>query len=388
MNKKLNCIIYLSAIFFVKAGLTQALEPGLYAQAEIEAAHSDNIYRVVEDLAQSDNYLLVSPTLNFVGGYGKQRYMIEYNGDYSEFFEVNSANFYDHELKGEINFEHTLKFSSNFILGYQEDHEEPGSINRVQLDMTEYNKFTQRFAVAELNYGTEASIGLLEFKYRKNDRDYKNNGLDYLDSKSDQYTGTFFFRVAPKTKTYIQALFSDNTYEPAGTFRLDNSFQRYQLGITWNYSSKIIGDIGIGYQQRDYALERLQDIDGLAYNAEINWIVNTYSTLAFVASRESIDSSIEEAGGFLRTSMATKLRHEITPRLKFFLDIGYAEDELVFDSSRVDKFYAADLSFEYELTTASTIGAFYSYEERDSTALEAKYSANSFGINIIISLEN
>lgn len=363
-------------------------EPGLFATADASIVHDDNIYRVIDDLAQSDTYLRLRPELAAVGGLGKHRFQLSYNGDYAKFSDQSDADYTDHDLRGRIDLDHTLRFSSRFEAGYQKEHEDPGSINRLQLDMTEYNKYNQNFVLAGLAYGSEEAIGRLAVNYRRTDKDYTNNDLDFLDYLGNQFTGRFTYRIAPNTRVYAEAIISELDYTPGINFELDNTYKRYRAGVTWDFTGKLTGDINIGYQDRDYDLDTIRDIDGLAYDGEITWAVNTYTKIVVAAKRESIDSSLEEAGGFLRTTYGLSINHDLTDRLKLKADAGYSNDELVFSSSREDKRYAYQLGLEYELLRNVALAIDYTYEERDSTVAIADYKANIFGLNVIVSLED
>ena len=363
-------------------------KPGLSATAAASIVHDDNIYRVTDELAQSDTYFRLAPELKAIGGIGKHRFQVSYTGDYAKFSDNSDADFTDHDLRGRIDFAHSLRFSTRFGAGYQKEHEEPGSINRIQLNMSEYNKFDQHFLFAGLAYGSLEAIGRLAFDYRRTDKDYTTNDLDFLDFVSDQFTGRFTYRVAPNTKVYAEAVISELDYTPAADFELDNTYKRYRAGISWDFTGKLTGDINVGYQDRDYDLDTIRDINGLAYEGEITWAVNTYTKLVGAAKRESIDSSLEEAGGFLRTTYALTLSHELTERLKLEADAGYSKDELVFSSAREDKRYAYRVGFEYELLRNILLGLDYTYEERDSTLAIADYKANIFALNVIVSLDD
>lgn len=384
---------------FILSTLTMALlntnvyaqsaeEPGLFASADASIVHDDNIYRVIDDLAQSDTYLRLRPELAAVGGLGKHRFQLSYNGDYAKFSDQSDADYTDHDLRGRIDFDHTLRFSSRFEAGYQEEHEDPGTINRIQLDITEYNKFDQNFVLAGLAYGSEEAIGRIAIDYQRTEKDYNSNELAFWDFTSDQFSGRFTYRIAPNTRMYSEIIVTNFDYSPGTNFELDNTYKRYRAGVTWNYSGTITGDINLGYQDRDYDQASLQDIDGLAYDGEVTWSANSYTQFVVAAKRESIDSSVDEAGGFLRTTYALSLKHELTERIKFKADAGFSNDELVFNTNRSDKRYAYQLGLVYELLHNITLMADYTYEERDSTLEIADYQANIIGLSVVVSLED
>ena len=368
--------------------IAQEDETGFFAKADTTLAHDDNIYRVTDDLAQSDTYLSVAPELKLIGGFGKQRFELSYDGDYSKFSDASDADYADHNIEGKIRLEHTSKFSTRFEARYIKDHEDPGSLNRIQLDLSEYNLYEQKIFLAGLAYGREDAIGKIAFHYRKTDNNQLNNSLDFLDYNSDQLMARFTYRVAPKTHLYIEAAFTDFDYQPAETFELDNNYKRYRAGLAWDFTNKLTGDISVGYQNRDYNQSSIRDISGLAYSGDVNWAINTYTTVAFHARRESIDSSLEEAGGFLRTTFGLRGTHKLTDLLEVIAEVGNSKDELVFTSAREDDRYLMQLGVKYEISRRISFGGTYKYEERKSTSSIAEYDANVFILNVTVSLDN
>lgn len=361
-------------------------EPGMRANGKLSYSTDSNIYRVIDELAKSDQKFRFEPELNIVGALGKHRFYVEYNGDYAKFNDSSEADYLDHNVKIRSGLEHTVRLNSSFELGYIKEHEEPGSINRIQLDMSEYNKYDQNYFLAAINYGTDSAIGKLSFNYKRTDKKYSGQELAFLDNVNDRYLARFTYRLAPNTKVYTEAVLTDFDYATGGNFELDNTFKRYRAGVSWELTGKLSGDINMGYQDRDYDLETLRDINGLAYDGKIDWLINTYTKLQMVAKRESIDSSLDEVGGFLRTSYGINVEHKLTPRLSLNTRAGYALDELVLSSEREDERYEFNMGFAYELTRRINIAAEYLHEQRDSTLLLAEYTANIISISCNIAL--
>jgi opacity protein-like surface antigen len=374
--------------FNVLAQTTNEDSVGLFTKVDTIVSHDDNIYRVTEEISKSDSFVTISPEIKFRGGLGKHRVEAKYSGEYAKYNKESTADFLDHDFTGKINFEHTLRFNTRLEAGYKRDHEEPGTINRIQLDITEYNKFNQSYYLLGLGYGQDSSIGRLSVNYRRNKKNYINNNLNFLDYVGDQFTATFTYRVAPKTKLYIDGLYSELDYEPSVNFELDNTFKRYRAGITWNFTNKLSGDINIGYQDRNYHQITLQDITGLAYSGKVSWSINTYTKFVVEASREAVDSSLQNAGGSLRSSYNIGIAHELTELLSIKADVAHINDELAFSVGREDERYAYDLGLEYFLSRNMKLSADYTYEQRNSTNVLAEFNANIISLSATILLDN
>lgn len=351
-------------------------ETGIFVTAETSLTYDDNIFRVIDSLKESDYSLNINPTVSAIGELKKHRFQVGYIGDYTKYSDISSADFSDHEIFARADFSHSTRLNTSLAISYQKEHEEPGGLNRIQLDIDEYNKYDQRYITAAVTYGSLDSIGKIDFSYDNVERDYKNNGLSYLSNNSQQFQGQFTYRIGNHTNVYLSAALTELDYDSSSFVELDNTYKRYQAGVNWDFTDKVSGNIYVGYQERNYDEEQLRDIDGLAYKGNITWMLNTYTHITFNATRESIDSSIQEAGGFLRTSYGAGLSHEITERLKFVTGYDYSNDELVYSSNRVDKRSFYNVGLEYSLLSSLDVAAKYQFEERDSSEELANYKAN------------
>lgn len=367
---------------------SQTNETGIFIRVDSNLSHDDNVYRVYDSLVQSDTFISVAPELKLVGGIGKQRFQVTYKGDYSKYADLSDADFADHDFRGKIYLDHTLRLNSSFEAGYLKEHENAGSIDRVQLNISEFNKYTLNFFGAGIAYGQESATGRLELSYRRTDQDYTNNNLDYLDSVSDRLSVRFTYRVGPKTKLYAEASTNDIDYTLSGALELDNSYRLYRAGLSWDFTNKLSGDINIGYQDRDYDQPLLRDINGIAYYGKVNWYINTYTSVELNASRESIDSSIENAGGFIRTSFGTNVKHELTELLSFTGTAGYSKDQLIFSSNREDERLAYQVGIEYSILRNLALSGTYTYQKRNSTVETADFKANTIGLSITYLMED
>ncbi len=362
-------------------------EIGFNASSDIAIIKDNNIYRVVESLAQSDKYLRVSPEINLSSAYGKHRFSLIYNGDYAKFSSYDEANFDDHEIEATAILDHSQKLNSFYTAKYTSDHEEPGSLNRVQLGLTEYNKFDQKIFLAGLSYGTDESIGKITGNYQLSNKEYQEIELNYLNFDSQRLLLRFDYRLAAKTRAYISSIYSDYDYYPS-PYELDNKFLQLKAGIIWDISNKLTGDINLGYQERNYRLEQLRDISGLAYDGNIEWAISSYTLFTVGATRQSIDSSIEQSGGFLRTSYSFSLSHEINKRFKIKADFGTAKDNLVSFQDREDKRDAYNLKLIYEFNQYLNVEPYFLFESRKSTEELAEFEAKVIGINLQFLLED
>jgi hypothetical protein len=365
-----------------------AQEAGFSAEVDSRLSYEDNILRAADANAQSDTSLVVAPELALAGILGKQRFAITYKGEYANYFDNSDVNYTDHDIRLQANFDHSNRLTSGFDVQYKDKHEDFGDLNQIFSSLTEFNQFTETQFNGQLAYGRQDSFGQLVLKLGKTDREHDNNNQEYRSYDRDLVSLAFYYRIAPRTRLLAEVNYQDYSYSPeTGFLDLDNKYKRYLVGVEWALTNQLEGTVKVGYQDRDYGLDTLRDIDGLSYEANIDWKPNTFTTIGIVAKRESIDSSLESAGGFLRTSYGLNVKHGFTELTKLDAAIGYSKDELVFGANRQDTRNYAKLGVLHELLTWVELGANVSYEDRDSTQELADYEVTSVNITAKISFD-
>ena len=362
-------------------------EAGFSTKVDSRLTYDDNILRAADDFAKSDTSLVVTPELTLAGILGKQRFSVVYKGEYAKYADFSDVDYDDHDIRLQADFDHSNRLTSRFDVQYRDKHEEFGDINNIFNDLNEFNHYTENLINGRLAYGRQNSFGQLVLRVGRSERDYDNNEQEFRSYERDLASLAFYYRIAPRTRLLAEVIYQDYEYNPeTGFIDLDNEYTVYQAGIEWALTNQLEGTVKVGYQNRNYRLDTLRDIDGLAYEASVDYKPNTFTKINLIARRESIDSSLETAGGFLRTSYGAGVKHGLTELLSVESELGYAKDELVFSSNRQDSRYHAKLGLDYAVLNWVNVGVNYSYDERSSTLDAADFKSNSINLTLKIAL--
>lgn len=360
-----------------------AQEAGLSAQVTSRLTYDDNILRAAKSAEQSDTSLVVAPELTLAGILGKQRFSAVYKGEYAKYADNGDVDYDDHDIRLRADFDHSNRLTSRFDVQYQDKHEEFGDISSIFTNLSEFNHYTQKDITGRLIYGRQDSFGQLVFGLGRSNKDYDNNDQEYRSYDRDLASLAFYYRIAPRTRLLAEVVYQDFSYSPeAGFLDLDNEYVRYQAGVEWALTTQLEGTVKVGYQDRNYQLDTLNDISGLAYEANIDYTPNTFTTVSLGAKRESLDSSLAGAGGFLRSSYTIGVKHGLTDLVKLDGQVYYAKDDGVFGGSRQDKRLRTQIGLIYSALYWVDVGVNYSYEERDSTNNAADYKSNSINLTV------
>jgi polysaccharide biosynthesis protein VpsM len=315
-NNKLTRIALTLLASFASSQI-MAQEAGFFAVVDSRLSYEDNILRETDANADSDTSVVVAPELTIAGIIGKQRFSAVYKGEYAKYADYSDVDYTDHDIRLRADFDHSNRLTSRFDVQYQDKHEDFGDLNNVFVNLTEFNHYIDKGFSGRLIYGRQESFGQLVFRLARNNRAYNNNNQEFRSFERDVASLAFYYRIAPRTRILAEMVYQDYGYNPElGYIDLDNKYKVFQAGVEWAFTNQLEGTVKVGYQDRNYSLDTLRDINGLAYEASIDYTPNTYTTINLAARRESIDSSLETAGGFLRTSYGAGVEHSLTELTK------------------------------------------------------------------------
>ncbi len=367
---------------------THAQQAGFLAEVDSRLTYEDNILRASDANAESDTSLVVAPELTLAGVLGKQRFSATYQGEYAKYFDNSEVDYTDHDIRLRADFDHSPRLASSFNVQYKDKHEDFGELDNIFDGFTEFNLYTEKQVNGELTYGRQDSFGQLVLRLGKTDREYENNGQEFRSYDRDLASLAFYYRIAPRTRLLAEVIHQDFSFNPElGFLDLDNKYLVYQAGVEWALTNQLEGTVKVGYQDRDFRLDNLRDVDGLSYEADLEWKPNTFTEIGFVARRESIDSSIESAGGFLRTTYGINVSHGLTELTKLKGSIGYSKDELVFIDNREDERRFIEAGITHNLLYWVELGVNVRHDNRDSTQLFAEYEVNSVNLTAKLSFD-
>ncbi len=354
---------------------------GLLLNAAIEAQYDDNVLRKVEPT--SDSSIQISPELQYLTHMGKHIFALDYQGEYSAFKDNTKLNYDNHDIALFARLDHSLKINSEFKLSYKDEVEEPGTNNSSSLLITEFNQTQKKLAIAKLYYGTQQSIGQLVLGMDHREYRYTNNLQGYRDVDRNRLTGTFFYRIAPKTRLLFQASLGDYDYITKSQFPDQSSKETFYLaGVEWDITAKTSGSFKLGYQGKNFDQKVYSDITGLSYMLDMTWKPNTYSTIKIAASRMTQESSQLFTSAFVTNTYSVDAEHEITPRTKLKAAYAYDNDDIVTVRNRTDKRHNIVLGVEHSLLTWLSIGLDYQFIERSSDFEIYEYQANIIGLSL------
>lgn len=249
-----------------------------------------------------------------------------------------------------------------------------------QAVVTGVHEFNRLRVTGRLNYG--------EYDYRNVAA--TNGGVllqDFRDRTQWSETGRVDYAISPATAVYVTATANQRNYRlspPTVSSNKDSDGYEASVGVNFELSALMRGEIDVGYLSQSYDDPAFKDIDGMSLHAAVDWFPTELTTVNFTASR-----SVEEAvvaGGYLSTNVGARVDHELLRNVLLSANAGYSHDDYE-GVDRTDKTKSAGLGVTYLLNRNVGVSGAYNYLDRDSKGISRNPSFTDNKLTATLTLQ-
>jgi len=353
-----------------------------FVGGQIQGLYDDNIY--ADDMnEESDMIAIVSPALGIAKNFSKGTLALAAKADLAFFQDNDDENYEDIFLIANTSYEIFNNLTVTVAGGYNmlsEDREAPNSAASAA-ERTEYDEIDAFF---EVKYKPNRVSVAASIEYESLDfDDVRRIGGGIIDTDDrDRTEKVYALRLGYDLKPDLELFFKgqyevteyDQRLDSSGLAR-DNDGYRALVGLNGNFTKNLLGEVYVGYLEKEYDDANLEIIDGPAYGASVDWNMTKLTTISLSAERE-IGETIEiDAAGIDQYSFKLDLSHELTRDwyITALTSIGNQSYEGI---AREDDLLGFNLGTTYKLNRWAALNLGYSYAQRDSSI-----NANDYEIN-------
>lgn len=324
--------------------------------------YDDNVFRTQDD-TQSDYFVSVRPGVLLTGWAGKHRFGLGYEGDYRQYAEYSSNDFFDHRFFGNANLDLTRKADVN--LGGQlwwghDPRGAPGARIVVPGDLDTWREYRVQ---AELVYGREITraqiIPWIEFS----GVEYLNNNQSIRDYDRQDLRARGRWRFNPRFYGLVEGgIGLVNHSDPSND--LDRTESDVLVGFGWELTAKTSGEILVGILNRDFDDPARGDDKSFDWDARVYWSPKPYSKVTAFTRRTSREDASGGVGTFLADTLGIRWRHAFSETTELDTNLEYTVAD--YDSPRTDKYLLWDLGITQGINRWLDFGVTYQYLGRNS----------------------
>lgn len=388
------CCVTLLASLCSAANADFQLEDGdhFLSLLTLGARHDDNISQDPKSQPRDSSAIaIVQPAFLFKVGSPK----VSFDGAYTltnESYEYDSKdNHTDHQLLLGSQFAFNASNNASLSFDYIEKQDIRTSINRAATDeeVGDESRFTN--LAGRYRLGADTARAQLELNLGASNLSYLNN-LDTLSQnrlkERDMITqgGTFYVRVAPKTRILLEVIRTDFDYEDAKSL-LNNNATKYYAGVTWEATAKTSSYIRLGQEDKNFDSANAIDTSEPAWDINITWQPRSYSRINLTTGKGAAEGSVR-SDVIETTNTTLSWTHDWSYQIESQLSYNSINEDYKGKAfnGRKDDTNTASAALIYKMTRNVEFSGRYSRKERESNSPIEEFDSNIVEISVTFAI--
>jgi len=200
------------------------------------------------------------------------------------------------------------------------------------------------------------------------------------------------YDVSPSTSVFAEISVNDRSYDlrpPAVAFDKSSNGYDVLVGASVDMSRFARGEVAIGYFQQDFddaPVASADSIDGFDVSMNVTWFPSELTNVTFRAARDVGESALVGSSGFVSTSMAVAVDHDLYWNVLLFGEVGYASDDYE-GIDRVDDRFSISAGATYLIDEKYAVDVVVSRLSQESDGAQAfrNFDVNKLGVKLRMS---
>lgn len=345
---------------------------------KVSEAYDDN-FRAVEEGVQSSWITNINPSFTLATGNRNSAYALVYAASSDIFHSSHEDNNTDHSLTADAVYNLDVRNRLKLSTGYNKIEETATDDQNVEND-----KFTTARLGGVYTYGADSARGQVDVSANHKQLRYQNSGELNKDKERDTTAlgSTFYYRVGPRTRTLIEARYTEHDY--LSNDRLNSNNTALLGGVEWDATAKTSGNVKFGGELKRFDESSIDDKSASMWEVGVTWSPRTYSSFD-LTTRSSIDEGNDGATSIQSQLVELSWNHEWLDRLSSKVHYSLNDQDYE-DTSREDTISTFGAGMTYSMRRWLDVGVSYKYMENDSTAKNESYERNVYLLSITASL--
>lgn len=360
-------------------------------RGEVMASWSNesNIFKT-ERNETSDNIYKIEPTLGLRHDLtATSYYALEYQGIFAWYADNKDNDWTSHLLNFNSFFGSKqgpyVKVSDVYI-----NTEDPFGSENLYREGQKTKRWINQFKVAPgYQFGELARAEVFyENMYTKYDltRDASQN------QNENRFGATYYHKFWPKTSALVQYRYVTREYfDQPGSRAEDFHRNDIFLGLAWDASAKLSGELKAGYSFQDYdntlnaAGQQFEKKDTWAVEGDLAYQLSPNVSLTLRLVRAIQESTVANSNYYIDTNATLGARWQVIKNVSLLASGTMGQNDynsLDGSPSRDDKVYKAELGAEYNFLRYLFLRAGYRLDKKDSNVTNSSYTDNIYYVGL------
>jgi hypothetical protein len=345
------------------------------------AGHDDNLF-LSRDNPKGSTLYITSPGFKLDARDSNKIFQLDYQGQVGRFAQSEDDDYVDHTARTAFDVAFTPRVFARLGYDYIRGHDPRGSTDRAFSPRPDIYRF--QGPNATFAYGAPGADGRVEAYYSDTAKRYTNNRAVTIASDRDtrEVGATIYARVMPRTYLLADVRRTTLSYTlPSSPF--SGREDRLYGGVMWEPTAATTGTIKVGRFEKSFNSD-LPRFSGTAWEALVTWAPRTYSKFDFYTGRSPAEST--GLGSFILSEASGVIwSHAWTSYLTTEVNLRFQKDEYQ-NFNRSDDIRSLGLRAGYKFRRWLTLGAEYTYTQRDSNVRDFEFDKNIYLLTATLSM--
>ena len=326
-----------------------------FPEVETGGIFTDNVLGTRTD-THSDKAIEVSPTLRLVSDWSRHFFAAEFNADRSwyEDFPVEDDKNYQGLLKGRIDVTRRTHLGLEAEKSQTQEGRNSISLTDIAGEQTILQEqHLEAYADHTFNRVTVKLTGIVADYDYDDDQDPFLEGpvpfQDIRDYRQTQGTLRTSYEFTPSWTGFVEGSLNERDYKQEVSsegIRRGSTGNIVAAGVTVNFSSKLSGEISLGWGQQESIEQSFSPIEGPLLNADLIWLPSSLTKVEFIARSEIDETTLVDSFGAIDRFYELSVQHAFWTYLVLGAYVSYENADYI-DSTLVDQRLKEGLTAEY-----------------------------------------
>lgn len=363
----------------------------LQPKAELGVGYTSNAYQNASN--QGDGYIVFAPSAVVSSNWSRHDLTLSGGGNFYRYFTEGRRNRDGWNGALEGRFDATADVAIAASARVRKDAEPPTSAAYPTAAAQSSQYIT---AVAQISptatLGRTKLQGSYSFSTTAFDpvRAFSGALIDQTNRNSRTHSGIARgeYAVSPDTSLFLQGSYDRSTYLhrlAPGVPNRDSKTFRVLAGATFDLATLVRGAVGVGYMSHRYDTPLYRNFSDLTAEARVDYFASPLTTVTLTARRIAQDATLLDLGGYINSSVALRVDHELRRNILLDAQAGYEHDAFKGTPASLD-ILKTSAGLRYMAMRVLGFGVSVEHDQRraHNTVLISPYSETRVMLRVVI----
>jgi hypothetical protein len=362
----------------------------VFPRVDIAANATSNVFGATSEPV-SDAYATLAPRLDAVSDWSRHQVQAHVRGNFRRFldYSIKNENGYDVGIDGRLDIigDSNLRAAVNADRVYinQLSGDFPRfSAASVPLDR-QVSSLRGTYALNRLQLIGDVNVTRLNYSDTRA-LDGSIIDQDYLDRTATRLTARAEYNISPVTSLFVQGVYTLHDYKVVDVdFDRSGNELRVIGGAAFDITPLIRTRVGVGYLTRQYDAAGVANLSGLAFDAQVDYLITQLTTITLSARRDIRDAIVIGSQGYTASRATAEVDHELLRNLILVARADLESDDFA-RIDRNDRLFHIGASALYTLNRSMVLTPSIDYSNRDSSGAQIGQRFNELRAGLSLTL--